>query len=354
MPRDSSSTPVTVLWIISYETCCIPIFYENLAKVVRAGYFSHILTTSVDTLLEQALTGVSQGTSLNRQAPYQVITVSPEAEGELFHSPAADDTATIIKLPGDMAASGVLTTPEVINHALSSRRSVTESQVRPYLVMVGYEFEESYSVSNWLAKTPGEELWWVNPDLPHQQKMDPIEEVWRVRYIHGPRAEPSAFFNKLEMRLLSVEELRKDDPSDEEDLLNKIKLCKDALQSLTRRRASGEKNPKITRQIAYQEHKLRELERRHRNLESNRTQIPELLDNITTSAEQAEIDPDILSALQEPADQIKNEYKKHDPNDAIIAAFIGATVDLAAYLGPEVFDSQAVRKLASFAPSRRI
>jgi hypothetical protein len=162
-----------------YKRVPVPLFYQDLAKLVRAGYFSHVLTANVDTLLEQALTGASPSTGLYRQAPYQVITLSPSAGKDPLYSPVAD-TTTIIKLPGDVAESTKMTSPEEIDHVLNLRRGVARSQFGLVLVMVGYEFEESQSVRDWLISTAGEKLWWVNPELPDQHQMHPIEEAWSV------------------------------------------------------------------------------------------------------------------------------------------------------------------------------
>jgi hypothetical protein len=45
MPRDSSSTPVTVLWIISYETCCRLKNKQSITGTIAAG---STLTVSVE------------------------------------------------------------------------------------------------------------------------------------------------------------------------------------------------------------------------------------------------------------------------------------------------------------------
>jgi hypothetical protein len=357
-----------------YERVPIPLFYQHVARLIKVGYFSHIVTINLDTLLEQALTGIGQASDPSRQVPYQVITLSPNPGRDTHYWFATGSTTTIIKLPGDLASDDVITTYEEIENALAEGRSPEQSPLRYDLVVVGYEFE-SQSVNDWLARTAGDDrgkLWWVNPKPPDRQRINPIEKAWRIRFISASRAEPQEFFGELALQLLhvplersmarslgsyygsvldSTEDSLDRDHSEEEYLLNQIRNCEAELQRLTQKISLGQKDPQIASQIDYQRHQLMELENRLRNLSSSRSQIPQLFDQITKGAEEAGTDSGTLSFLQTHANVVKHEYDKKDPNQQIVSASIAAMVSLAKGLGAEVVNPQAVSELTSFARS---
>lgn len=357
-----------------YDRVPVPLFYQDLARLLKAGYFSHILTTSIDTLLDQALSGTSLGPNSAYQAPYQIITFDPDTKYDTSPSLTLGDTVTIIKLHGDLAQSAVLM-PEEIENALNLNRNFIRPQFKGNMVIVGYEFE-SKPVNDWLAKISEGELWWVAPNRPDQQQIDPIEQrVW-VHHINGPSAEPDAFFGdffgELALRLLrlpfqqsmakpfeaywsfevldSISALN-EDQLEEQYLSDQIRRCQAELHSLARTVALGHKDPQIEAQIDYQRDQLIKLEDQLRNLSSSKRRIPQLVDQISSALERAEIDPDTLSFLQTQVNTLKYEYSKDEANQHIVSASIGAMVSLAERLGTRAVDPQVVSTLASFAPS---
>lgn len=62
----------------------VPRFYQDIARLVRDSYFQHLLVSSVDTLLEEALSGIG----LQRGLDFQVELLGNGARQGLASGPA--------------------------------------------------------------------------------------------------------------------------------------------------------------------------------------------------------------------------------------------------------------------------
>jgi len=351
----------------------VPLFYQDLAVLLKAGYFKGVLTTNIDTLLEQALNGAG----LRRGRGYEVATVG-SSQGP--RGPAAshtDDTILIVKLHGDLGQSQVYVTTEEIEATLKPQQYLLKGELTRDVVVVGYQFE-SEPLNQWLSQTAGREIWWVSPDDPDPARIGPIDATQRVIRIHGPSAQPDAVFGHLDLMLLrlpAVESMTRpleqygdslevgsyasgstgiaawsDDDVAAEYIRGQLRRCREVLYSLESAVTPGDVNPQLRAQIEYQRRQIAELEDRLRALKVFRPRVVELVEQFAEAAERADLDSDTLGYLRSQVKAIKNEYARDAPNQHVMSAAIGATVVLAERLCPEIASSELVRELLSFAP----
>ena len=132
----------------TYAGIPIPLFYQDLARLIKRDYFNRVLTTNIDTLLEQALS--AEG--MVRDYDYQVINLgeaSRKGAGYSLLRTAGDGApATIVKLHGDVAG---FVSPDEIEAALRANRLALKGALAADTVMVGYRFE-SEPLNHWLAR----------------------------------------------------------------------------------------------------------------------------------------------------------------------------------------------------------
>ena len=358
-----------------YTGVPVPSFYQDLAMLVRGGYFEHILTTNVDTLLEQALNGAG----LWQDKDFQVV--GPGSRDRATSSISLDrpgPRVAILKLHGDLARREVAITPEEIERALKPMRRPVKAELAGEIVMVGYLFE-SGPVNRWLRWTPGV-LWWVSEEPPDPQQIGPFAEKRKVIRVHGENARPEALFGQLgyllqrrpvlklrtdaeqalvepspERRLdaepLVPKRIPGDDYSDAEYLQGQLRRSQGALYSLQQSAIPGEKNAHIQAQIDYQRRQIAELEDQLRGLSESRERVLVLMRQVRDSARDARTDPNAVSFLQNQVETVSAEYRRDPPSQLIVSASVDATVVLAERLGPDVVRPELVHELASFAPS---
>lgn len=370
-----------------YVNIPVPVFYQDLALLIKNHYFNRILTTNIDTLLEQALSGAGvryRVTSLGtrHQRDYYLGTGSgtPDDERNLAH---------IIKLHGDIGQGRIKITPDQIEEALRSRRSIPKQALKGDIVMVGYEFENTF-VNDWLKRSHERELWWVNEKQPQPQKIDAAQWDESIKRIVGEVGKPEIFFSQLYLRLLRLPVLEtlsrspadipgrrsekraaKDvgiygEPgsapeADLEDLRGQIRRSLVSINQLEQSTTVGEPSPNIQTQIVYEKQHLVELEDRLRSNESSKLRLIELVREIMDSIHQAYANPDnphvdysSLTYVQSQYKRVVVEYESEQPSQRVISSAIGATVLLADRLNTEaptkVVNPDLVRELASFAP----
>ncbi|HTM52367.1 MAG TPA: hypothetical protein VL285_26910 [Bryobacteraceae bacterium] len=169
----------------------IPVFYQDLASLIKTGYFRQILTTGIDRMLETSLTrkGWEEGSQ------YHVIRLSPSQPASK-PDPDAEAPVTIVKLHGDLANPELIGSPDMIDVALRYNRSFVKSGLAGDIVCVGYEFE-CEPLMDWLRRSQGSELWFAHEKPPSLEPLRPFETLRKVRTMVGPDAEPGLFFAHL-------------------------------------------------------------------------------------------------------------------------------------------------------------
>jgi hypothetical protein len=377
----------------------VPTFYQDLALLVKDGYFNRILTTNFDTLLEQALNGVGLQIGFN----YQVISLGGGSTSDDESSSDSNATGSlsnmiyIIKLHGDISKQDMNFTPQNIEQALQSQRRFVKSELQGDLIMVGYKFE-SEPINQWLNYSQRQELWWVDSH-PKSTKYNTNDWANQIFYMDENLARPETFFSQLALRLLrrpAYESLRKnslrsyiqqgtdsgqEDYSGEtvstdeelivEDLRVKIRSSQALLNSLEQSAPPGERAPSIQAQIDYQRRQIIRLEDDLRSLSNCREKLLTLLETIRAVVPRAAAESNrnlpsknTLTFLNKLLEFIRKELQAGAPNQYILASSIAAVLTLLEryYLNLTSLpaDSETatacqlrdlIRELANFAPS---
>jgi hypothetical protein len=330
----------------------VPLFYQDLAALVRSRYFSCVLTTNVDTLFEQALVGAG----LRRGRDFRVITLDDRPRsGDAL----SEDGVTVLKLHGDVSQRQFAITPDEITQLLERQRPLVKGTLGHDLLMVGYEFE-CPPLTEGLARVPGE-LWWVSPDPPNGDAMEGIDLMRHLTCIDGVGGTPEVFFGELSMLLLqmpamnamakSFEAVENGDPSlrlspvaditppddgeafQREYLIGQLRRCEDLLRKLQLQAVPGDANKRLRQQIRYQKKELARLEARLRSLSSVREKILELLQEIDRDATGPGIRSDEASTaaafLHRQVELVRAEYAGNSPNEDVVSATLAATIILA-------------------------
>jgi len=377
-----------------YANTPVPLFYQDLALLIKNKFFSRILTTNFDTLLEQALSGAG----LVRDVDFEVINfglTSRPDEMSVARTTAYDaspdrvqEPISIVKLHGDLAEGQLMITPPQIEQALKSRRSETKQELRGDMVMVDYKFETPL-LHHWLNSYRKRELWWVSAEPERQNDIQSWGED--IAYIDGELGKPQEFFSQLALRLLrlpalqsqrqasdfslqremnqsaepapAIELLPEDETVLAEDLRGQIRRVQASLYSLEQKASPDERPASLQAQIDYQKQQIVVLEDRLRSLSSSKPRLLELLETFTASLQVALDDPNTeqlvsdatVKFLRNQYYAVKEQYSTSTPNQQIISAAVGAAAILAerlyVELGSDVVKPEEVRDLASFVPT---
>ncbi len=127
-----------------YSKIPVPDFYIEIARLIRDGYFQHVITSGIDDLLEKAL--ASLGVTSRE---YQSISLASE-EDRISFVPGDTARFLIIKLHGDLQQQKVVVSPEEIEETLGRHRTFVKGELAGNMVMVGYN-AESGPVEKWLT-----------------------------------------------------------------------------------------------------------------------------------------------------------------------------------------------------------
>lgn len=367
-----------------YANVPVPLFYQNLALLLRAGYFRRVMTTNVDTLLEQALAGAG----LQRGRHYRVVNLGADGTDRATESQmdVPDDETLIIKLHGDLADQVVGLTPDEIESTLRTHRRYMRSELEDDLILVGYD-GESPPVEEWLGRLSHRaELWVVNRDLPH---FAAESNDWArvVRTITGESASPESFFGQLALRLVNMPlkarlnfaaSVVSSDPlpvgydapavidssvesaSSElamiDEVRSQLRLCESVLASLEQSSVPGARAPQLEAQIGYQKRLIATLGDRLRDFDSSRKRLEELLDAVADVLDKHRdaVGNETFEYLRHLVQTVRLEHGRDGRNQRIVGAAVGGVVLLAdrlgAELGPEAFGRSLVRDLAAFTP----
>jgi SIR2-like domain len=352
----------------------VPLFYQELAGLVQAGYFPLILTTNADTLLERAL----EAAGLRHERHYRVVVLVGSRADDTAIAGASDERITIVKLHGDVSQDRVALTPEEIAEALDPQRTLLERELHHDLVLVGFDPAESEPFTKQLAQGRGD-LWWVAPEAPEPAALADIASVRDVMYLHGASGSPEMFFGELSLLLIQMptvnamkkplEELETPSaapgtsvladtsPPDDletferEYLIGQLRRCEVVLRQLESQAAPTDTSDRVARQIEYQKREIATLEARLRGLSRVRKHIMEILKGIERDAAKvarSSNDETVVTAkyLHDQIAEVRKQYRRRGPNEDVVSAALGATMLLADRLDvrPEL-----VRELGHFA-----
>jgi hypothetical protein len=350
-----------------YGAAPVPLFYQELAMLIGAGFFRRILTTNVDSLLERAL----QNAGLRDDQEYRIIlldgTTAPPSD-----QVALDERVAIVKLHGDISSPRFAIGPDEVANALRPRRRDVKGELGHDLLMVGYEFE-SPLVTEWLAYVPGK-LWWVAEQRPPAREVAAVGRMRDIRYVDGPSATPQAFFGELAMLLLQMPSLnllrapeatptlasradgRPADTSPPEDeaafereyLRGQLRRSEELLRRLEQLVGAGPGNERLNRQLEYQKDLVADLEARLRTLGGERERVLGLLDEISESATRGRESDTAVQFLRDQVEAVRGQYGGRAPDEAVVSAILSATLVIGDRLG---VDRKLLRRLAEFAPT---
>jgi SIR2-like domain len=363
----------TALLLQFLESVPVPLFYQELAGLVQAGYFPRILTTNADTLLEQAL----EAAGLRHERHYRVL-VLVGSQADVAPADASDERVIILKLHGDVFQGGDAITPEEIVDALEPQRTLVERELDHDLVLLGFDPAESAPLREQLAHGRGN-LWWVAPEVPEPAAVADIANVREVMYLHGASGSPEMFFGELSLLLMQMpalnamekpleeveapsaepgtELLADTSPPDDletferEYLIGQLRRCEVVLRQLESQAAPTDTSDRIARQIEYQKRALASLEARLRGLSGVRKHIMGVLKDIDREAAKAARSANeetvvTIKYLHDQIAEIRKQYRRRRPNEDVVSATLGATMIVADRLDvrPEL-----VRELGHFA-----
>ena len=339
-----------------YGRIAIPTFYQDLARLIRDGYFARILTINIDTLLEGALDGLK----LRRGVDYDVVSLSDTLSSRTAPKMAPPPQAAIhiIKLHGDLAGNQAAITPEQIQATLQPQ-SAMKVEFMGDILVVAYDFD-SPPINNWLTRTRGE-LVWVSVEHSGEQ-IASIEQARSVRHVEGISAHPKSFFGLLAMLIGDLTQPVKPQPPaydqgeealDAAYLRDQIKRSLSVLASLESGIAPNMANDQIQAQIAYQRKTVRALEEQLRALSSSRSRINTLVADILATLQAAKANDRTLSHLQQQAGVLAAELGQGEPNEDVVSAAIAAVAVLGARAGATTVQTGQIAELVSFAPSLR-
>jgi hypothetical protein len=377
-----------------YVNTPVPLFYQDLALLIKNRFFNRILTTNCDTLLEQALGGAG----LALDVDFEVTSFGVSTQGRASRrrpthygaSESAVEPVRIFKLHGDLAEGQLMLAPWQIEEALKSRPNLTKQELKGDLVMVGYQFE-SPLLNDWLSLYQKREVWWVSADLHPLQTVVP---AWGedIAYVVGEAGKPEEFFSQLTLRLLRLPALQRqrqesaDFPTEEqsaairtrgldetpppedeelllEDLRGQIRRFQVSLSSLEQKAIPDERPASLQNQIDYQKRQIVVLEDKLRSLTTSGSRLLWLLQTVSDNLEEALSDPEVehhvsgttVSFLKNQCQAVQEQYATAEPNQQIISAAVGAAAILAerlyVELGAKVVRPETVRDLASFVPT---
>ena len=372
----------------------VPVFYQDLAQLVQAGYFNRIITTNFDTLLEQALdsTGMQAGldycvTSLGIKSDESARQTFPDCDVDPSQQLIIPrhEPVHIIKLHGDLAQQQINLSQSRIEKALRSQRRFVRSEIKGDMMVVGYRFEND-PLNDWLSSTAKsrERLWWISQNGDHK---DVAKWANNVAFIDGDAARPDMFFSELAFRLLrqpvlatlgksfndylsgieldvdiKIGRAKKPEKTHDHDLTivelrDKISLSQSALFSQEQSASSNDRPPNVEAQIRYQKRQIAKFEDKLRDHPECTKRILELVELIASNALDVKgLDSRSLQYLRDQVGVVQREYKDEvKPNQQVVSAAISTIVILGDRIRVELSEaavmSDSLRELATYVPS---
>ena len=348
-----------------YRRIPVPAFYQELARLVKAGYARHMLTTNIDTLFEQALESVG----LVRDVDFDVVLLGTQSSRKnLSELGDGAKTPLLLKLHGDIGQGEFGVTTDEIDYAVNTAKRFIRSELESGIVIVGYE-GESQPLNSWLTRTPGE-IWWVSPDPP--QAVATANPRWlqlkppdflaflaaRLLTLRAPAAGAPSFSSvqRNEKPGTPPPGGRPERPTEQALLVQEIDRLKSEAYGLGQIPPGTGTAVQRQEQIAQRWSRIRELEDQLRELPETRQTILELLDRVhqsVTEAEQRthEVDQATKQYFAGQINTVREQYSGGQPNAHVVSAALGAALVVAERLGPSVIDPLDVQALAAYGPT---
>lgn len=299
----------------------VPRFYQDLARLLRDGYFNPVLTANLDTLLEEALNGVG----LQRGLDYQVTV--PGAP-----PPAEEAPIRISRLAGGPAEppGQTLLTSLQVRHGLAGEAYPAD------LLLVGYDFDQP-TLDAALRAYPGR-LWVAHPAAGEHPALIELAHQRELQLFSGPTAEPQRFFGFLNT-LLKVhgEQAGQDETGtapawpDAEQLettylRDQLRRSRNVLAGLEQQRAlQGAASDELRQQIDYQQQQIELLADQLRPLAEHGEVVAQLLAEIASQAKKGGADHNSYLYLNYQARAVRRELEEGQANEGVIATAVEAT-----------------------------
>ncbi len=329
-------TPVERYKILEpfYRSVPIPQFYRDLADLVIAGYVTDVLTTNVDTLLEQAL----DSAGLRRGSDYTVAVVG--SSGEL---PPPAKSLQVVKLYGDIGQSVLPVGAGSIEAALQDGRRLFKKQMAQDLIVVGHDLADPpQPIDGWLTRRSVGELWWVQPG-PDHDRLEALASGRDVALIEREdRATPDGFFGRLSLHLIRLpaldaadallgrdEAVLSEDELETEFVKGQLLKSRAVTYGLQAQRIPGVADPSLGTKLAYEQSLQANLESRLRSTQDPPpallAEAARVLDQIVAEAEVVpEVKTSVVSFLDSQARAVADEITAEDPDPGVIGGAIAA------------------------------
>ena len=354
-----------------YRRIPVPVFYQELSRLVKAGYVRHIITTNIDSLFEQALESVG----LVRDVDFDVIPLGTETSRDAL-TDLDVNRPLVLKLHGDISQGEFGVTPDEIDYAVhTAKRFIKDELQRAAIVVVGYE-DESGPLNDWLARAMGE-VWWVHADPP-PNLISTANASWvplgpadlfaalAARLLTLRAGSPPPGGRAADMAAPGLESIpatrgarAESPPANERELLRlEIERLKSETVALGQLGSAGSQLQR-QEEIAQRRRRIGELEDQLRALPGARDEILQLLDRVRQSIVEAEhqtdqngrVDSVTAEYFSGQVNTLREQYTSAQPNAHVVSATLGAALVLAERLGPSVVDPQDLQALAAFGPT---
>jgi hypothetical protein len=319
-----------------YRRLPVPSFYQDLAIMVRQGFFREILTTNFDTLLEQAL----EATGMRRGAEYVVFNLQKPQATPGTGAPGA---VLLFKLHGDLNEKDFELNPETIEAALH----MVKRELRQDLLVVGYE-SESQEINPWFVKNSGQ-VWWIAENTSASGNI--LSQLPNPHVLDGKYASPSWFFQHLSHLVVTSQFASWEGGGDDVPPLNldrkaalksEIEKARNALGNLL---LVSTPSPELEAQMTYQRDWVAKMERELAALEGSTVETPVfVIDRILADFK---YDPkDTLGAtLGQQLNLLREEWSKPEPRMKIVSSVLGSTIMLGEQLGLSPQSIESLRSL---------
>jgi hypothetical protein len=320
-----------------YRRVPVPLFYQDLAALVVNRFVTHILTTNVDTLLEQALNAV--GLSSDHDYVVEVVGSQPHdvPRDDPPTSGGDDPPTTIVKLYGDLGQAELPMGLDEIDRVLSEHRSFVKGELEADLVVVGHEIDrdEPRAIDRWLARGGGE-MWWVHPAEPAADLIAPIRQSRPVTLITGEeQGDPEAFFGQLNLHLIRLPAAQvlgyggtsPGDDLEHEFLKSRVEKARVTKYSFEQSVSPGDDDLGYQAQIGYLDDKVASYDNQLRELAPRdpRNLLMRLVDEATS----AEIDQSTVDFLNQQATIVERELGSPEPNQLLVSGAMSAATSVA-------------------------
>lgn len=339
-----------------YDELPVPPFYRDVARLLQRRAFTRVLTTSVDTLLEQALDEIGERRGLD----YAVLSPPLLQPGK--RDVRRDPPVTIVKLYGDLAQEQFVDLtfgePEMAKRLLLDDRATLRAEIKPGAVVVGYE-PRGRLLEKVFYRLSGS--WWVNAS---QESCDSAMSFGDVRCLFGDRGAPEVFFPDLYALVQVMEDAERrsqrrppqdrDDPGvvavlEDDDALE-VEMLKRQLDStrqdmaqMTRQVAPTKGGSLRQEQLALQRLQVVRLENQLRQLTTTTGDICGVLEAVAAALEGDE--PDAAAFVRSQSDLVGKQYASDKPNEVVIGAALGAVQMLVDSLGGTPLDPELAQEL---------